>query len=226
MAQDFSAAADTPLYGLQRAPLPAGGPVHLPAGSRFAAALLRWLGWQSHFSPLPGTHGLLVVYPHTSNWDFPLGLLYKWSNGMPFRFWIKDSAMRLPLMGAWIRKVGGVSINRKAAHGVVETTIKEMRSSPFFWLVVAPEGTRSYSNGWRTGFYHLWQASGCPLIITALPRLARPRSECCESNSRCAFCGPKSWFANEGWSKCKVISVVIIYLVTVHNQSNMRGTYP
>ena len=163
MAQDFSAAADTPLYGLQRAPLPAGGPVHLPAGSRFAAALLRWLGWQSHFSPLPGTHGLLVVYPHTSNWDFPLGLLYKWSNGMPFRFWIKDSAMRLPLMGAWIRKVGGVSINRKAAHGVVETTIKEMRSSPFFWLVVAPEGTRSYSNGWRTGFYHLWQASGCPL---------------------------------------------------------------
>ena len=39
----------------------------------------------------------------------------------------------------------------------------KMRRADFFWLVVAPEGTRSYTNGWRTGFYHLWRAADCPL---------------------------------------------------------------
>ena len=41
-----------------------------------------------------------------------------------------------------------------------------MRQADFFWLVVAPEGTRSKTNGWRTGFYHLWRASDCPLGLT------------------------------------------------------------
>ena len=128
-----------------------------------AALILRLLGWRTVYTPPPGPKSVVPVYPHTSNWDFPMGLLYKWSHGLPFRFWIKDSATRLPVIGPWIRWVGGVAINRKAAHGVVEQTIEEMRRADFFWLVVAPEGTRSYTNGWRTGFYHLWRAADCPL---------------------------------------------------------------
>jgi hypothetical protein len=152
-----------PVPGLEVVPMPASGPLVPPGGSRLAAWCLKVLGWRNDFPGLPDPRGLLVVYPHTSNWDFPLGLLYKWSHGLPFRFWIKDSATRLPVIGRWIRWVGGVAINRKAAHGVVEQTMQQMREADFFWLAVAPEGTRSYTNGWRTGFYHLWRAADCPL---------------------------------------------------------------
>ena len=152
-----------PVPGLEVVPMPPSGPLVPRRGSRLAAWCLKALGWRNDFAGLPEPRGLYVVYPHTSNWDFPMGLLYKWANGLPFRFWIKDSATRLPVIGPWIRWVGGVAINRRAAHGVVEQTIQQMREADFFWLVVAPEGTRSYTNGWRTGFYHLWRAADCPL---------------------------------------------------------------
>lgn len=165
-------APDT-VCGLRRATSPASGPVRLPRGSRLATRVLSWFGWRNEFAPLPEAHGLYIVYPHTSNWDFILGLLYKWSHGMPFKFWIKDSATRLPLIGPWIRWVGGVPINRSAAYGVVEQTQHQMHASAFFWLVVAPEGTRSYTPGWRTGFYHLWRTLDCPLGLAYIDYGAR-----------------------------------------------------
>lgn len=128
-----------------------------------ARCVLRAVGWKIHFQALPQSHGVIVVHPHTSNWDFVLGLLYKWSTGLSFHFWIKDNATRVPLLGHWIRAVGGVGINRKSAHGVVEDTIATMRQQASFWLAITPEGTRSRTNGWRTGFYHIWHNSACPL---------------------------------------------------------------
>ncbi len=132
-------------------------------GSRLAAALLRGLGWKAVFPQLPAPRGLIVVYPHTSNWDFAIGLLYKWALGMPLHFWIKESWTNIPVVGAWMRWLGAVGINRQAPTGVVEQTQRAMQTEPFFWLAVTPEGTRSYGNGWRTGFYHVWKASDCPL---------------------------------------------------------------
>ena len=164
-ALEPSATADARMQGLQVYPMPAQ-PIYPGKGSRLARSILRWLGWKPIFNGLPEMRGLLVVYPHTSNWDFPVGLLYKWAAGVPFRFWIKDSVVKVPVLGNWIRAVGGVAINRRAAHGVVEETVAQMRQADFFWLVVAPEGTRSKTNGWRTGFYHLWRASDCPLGLT------------------------------------------------------------
>ena len=53
-------------------------PAALPTwGQRTALRLLNLAGWQVRFKPLPGPHGIAVVYPHTSNWDFLIGLLGK-----------------------------------------------------------------------------------------------------------------------------------------------------
>ena len=38
-------------------------------------------GWHVRFDGLPGPKGIAIVYPHTSNWDFVLGLLAKWTLG-------------------------------------------------------------------------------------------------------------------------------------------------
>jgi len=78
-------------------------PAALPTwGQRTALRLLNALGWSLRYTPLPGPHGIVVVYPHTSNWDFPVGLLAKWALGLQFRWAAKDSLFRGP-MGALMR---------------------------------------------------------------------------------------------------------------------------
>ncbi len=139
--------------------------------SRLAHGLLGLLGWKIHFGPLPAWQGVIVVYPHTSNWDFPLGVLAKWALGLQVRYWAKNSLFRIPLLGAFMRHIGGIPVDRSAAHGVVGQTVDEMqaarRSGTLCWLVVAPEGTRKAVPGWKSGFYRVAVGAGVPIGVAA-----------------------------------------------------------
>ena len=135
----------------------------------YAAAgwLLRRLGWRVDFAGLPTQQGVLAVYPHTSNWDFVLLLLVKWSIGIPVRFWGKDSLFRVPLFGRWLRLLGGVPVERTSAQGVVNQTVAHIQRAreqgQYFWLALAPEGTRKLIPGWRSGFYRTAVGAQVPL---------------------------------------------------------------
>lgn len=141
-------------------------------GSRLAGALLRRAGWRLRFDGLPARQGVIVVYPHTSNWDFIVGLLAKWAMGMPARFWGKDSLFRIPLFGRWMRSIGGIPVDRSAPQGMVDSMVQRMESArerdELFWLVLAPEGTRSYREHWRSGFYRLAMAAEVPLGLATI----------------------------------------------------------
>lgn len=141
-------------------------------GSALAKAALRALGWTLEFQGLPGRQGVMVVYPHTSNFDFPIGLLAKWAMGMPANFWGKDSLFRIPLFGAWLRWVGGVPVNRSAPGGLVEQAAAHLRQcrtqDTYTWLVVAPEGTRQWVAGWRSGFYRVAHLADVPLGLATI----------------------------------------------------------
>jgi 1-acyl-sn-glycerol-3-phosphate acyltransferase len=141
-------------------------PVQL-RGSALARGLLRLAGWRIEFAGLPARQGVIIVYPHTSNWDFPLGLLTKWAAGVPLTFWGKDSLFRLPGVGAWMRWIGGVPVDRAASNGIVgqmaEALKEARRHDRFLWLALSPEGTRSYQPAWRSGFYHVAVNAGVPL---------------------------------------------------------------
>lgn len=136
-------------------------------GSALARWLLRRMGWRVHFDGLPAMQGVLAVYPHTSNWDFVNLLVVKWAIGIPVRFWGKDSLFRFPLFGRWMRSLGGVPVERTSAHGVVADTVAQLEQArardEYFWLAVAPEGTRKYIPGWRSGFYRVAVQAGVPL---------------------------------------------------------------
>src|SRR5262245_41099663 len=80
-------------------------PVQL-RGSRVARALLRLAGWRVAFDGLPARQGVLIVYPHTSNWDFVVAVLAKWSIGIHVSFWGKASLFVVPLFGRWLRGLG------------------------------------------------------------------------------------------------------------------------
>ncbi|NBQ90191.1 MAG: hypothetical protein EBS47_04400 [Betaproteobacteria bacterium] len=141
-------------------------------GSVLAKWVLRRLGWTLDFSGLPGLQGVMVVYPHTSNYDFPIGLLAKWAMGLPANFWGKDSLFRIPLFGAWLKWLGGVPVNRSAPGGLVEQAAEHLRQcraqQAYAWLVVAPEGTRSLTAGWRSGFYRVALQADVPLGLATI----------------------------------------------------------
>ena len=141
-------------------------PVQL-RGSPLARACLGLAGWQVDFDGLPDLQGVIAVYPHTSNWDFVVGILAKWAIGLPVSFWGKDTLFRVPLFGRWLRWVGGVPVDRSVPRGVVAQTVRALCAARdegrFMWLVVAPEGTRSRTAGWRSGFHQVAVRSAVPL---------------------------------------------------------------
>ncbi len=143
-------------------------PAALPTwGQRTALRLLQLAGWRMRYKPLPGPHSVAVVYPHTSNWDFMVGLLGKWALGLQFRWLGKESLFRGPL-GAFMRYWGGVATERSTATGATQRLADTMKAADWFWLAITPEGTRSYRPHWRSGFYHLALAAKVPLLIVYL----------------------------------------------------------
>ena len=141
-------------------------------GSALARRILRLLGWQVHFQGLPGLHGVIVVYPHTSNWDFPVGLLAKWAMGLEAKFLGKHTLFQIPLFGSWLRWLGGVPVDRRAAGGVVEQMVemfaRKQQAGEYFWLALTPEGTRSWRPAWRSGFYRVTLSAQVPLVLAVL----------------------------------------------------------
>lgn len=131
--------------------------------------MLEAAGWQIRFAGLPAKQGVAIVYPHTSNWDLPVGLFAKWALGFSPSFWGKDSLFKIPLLGAWMRWIGGVPVDRKSPRGLVEQMVERVKQAKqddeFFWLAIAPEGTRRYHDHWRSGFYRVAYQADVPLAL-------------------------------------------------------------
>jgi hypothetical protein len=136
---------------LSQAPAVLSGPLH-PHGhqSRLARAVLRLFGWRVESPGLPAQQGVILVYPHTSNWDFVVGVLAKWALGLQLRFWGKDSLFKVPLLGRWVRYLGGVAVDRNSRHGIVDDTVRQMREA-------------ALRTGWRTGAYQVAVQAGVPV---------------------------------------------------------------
>ena len=146
-------------------------PVQL-RGNACARAILRLGGWRVAFGGLPAKQGVAIVYPHTSSWDFVVGILAKWAIGIPVTFWGKDRLFRIPVFGWWLRRLGGVPVNRESPHGVVGQMAKALvaarEQDRFLWLALSPEGTRRRTAGWRSGFYHVALQARVPLALVCL----------------------------------------------------------
>lgn len=143
---------------------------------RWSLRLLAAFGWHVHFAPLPGPRGVIVVYPHTSNWDFPIGVLAKWAVGVPIR-WLGKEALFTGLcgmvFGRLFRLLGGEPIERHASTGAIDRLGQHIRDSDWYWLALAPEGTRNYRPNWRSGFYHIAMAARVPLAIAYIDYATR-----------------------------------------------------
>ena len=125
--------------------IPELGPRVQRAHGRFAAALGRFMmgirGWrvEGAFPDVPRM--VLIVAPHTSNWDFLTGLYVKLAMRMGGRFVAKHTLFRGPL-GVALRWLGVIPIDRSSPHGVVDRSVAAFDASDTLLLLIAPEGTR------------------------------------------------------------------------------------
>ena len=135
--------------------------------SKLAHGALRSLGWTVHMDDPLTSRYVLVVAPHTSNWDFPLGLLAAWALDLKANWIGKHSLFRGP-MGPVMRALGGIPVDRTAASDLVDQMAERFAASDHLVLGMAPEGTRSTSDHWKTGFWRIARAAEVPIAMAYL----------------------------------------------------------
>ncbi len=131
---------------------------------RLARLVLRLWGWRVEKWALPPDAKKVVVIGehHTSNWDSVLMLFLCAAMGRKLS-WLVKSELDQPVLGALIRATGGVFVDRHAKRGTVAQVIDKINQSDHIFLVLAPSGTRSKTERWRSGFYHIAQGADVPL---------------------------------------------------------------
>lgn len=106
---------------------------------------------------------VLIGAPHTSNWDFVFMLFAAFILKQDFRWMGKDSIFKFPF-GGLARWAGGISIDRSHQDNRVQKMIETFNEAEDLILVIAPEGTRSKREKWKTGFYHIALGAGVPVL--------------------------------------------------------------
>lgn len=131
------------------------------------AALMRLTGWKFSGPGFPMVpRFVLIVAPHTSNWDFLVGVMAKAAIGLKGTFLAKDTLFRFPL-GIWMRFLGGVPVDRSSQSDVVTQTAELIEKRDRIIVVLTPEGTRKRTESWRSGFYWIALKANVPIVPVA-----------------------------------------------------------
>jgi 1-acyl-sn-glycerol-3-phosphate acyltransferase len=149
--------------GGTRYPRSAGGAVVRAVGR----ILLRLAGWRVEGSLPERPRFVVCVGPHTSNWDFVVGYAAKMATGVRAS-WLGKHTLFRGLMGPLLRWMGGIPVDRRAAHGVVEQAAEWFARRRSLVLGIAPEGTRRPVDRWKMGFYHIARLAAVPVVPVAL----------------------------------------------------------
>lgn len=136
---------------------------HSPTGRFIGSTILKLMGWQIT-GAFPGDPKFIAaIAPHTSNWDFIIAIAVKLKLGLKVQFLGKHSIFVGPF-GMLLRKLGGLPVDRRASHGVVEQVQDIFSQHPALILALAPEGTRKYMPQWKTGFIYMAQSANVPIV--------------------------------------------------------------
>ena len=132
---------------------------------KIARLILRMMGWKvDEHTPVGVKKCVIVVGPHTSNWDFIIGRLAFITYGVNGKFLIKKEAF-IPVFGWFLKRMGGVPVDRKKNNNLTDEAVKYFEDSESLFLVFTPEGTRSYNPKWKKGFYYIAMKAKVPIYI-------------------------------------------------------------
>ncbi len=129
-----------------------------------ARFIYRLIGWKVQGTVPPIKKFVAIAAPHTSGWDFPIGMLGSYILGIKFTFFGKKELFDGPF-GFLFRALGGIGVDRFSKHGVVEQAVEQFNQHDEFILAMAPEGTRQYVAEWRKGYYYIALGAGVPIVL-------------------------------------------------------------
>ena len=130
---------------------------------RLLVGWFRRCGWTISGSLPPDRKFVIMGASHTSNWDFLIFLGAVHALGRQVHFIGKHSLFKWPL-GGFMRALGGVPVDRSAPQDLVSQIVAQFHAHDDFILVIAPEGTRSATRQWKTGFYQIALKAGVPIV--------------------------------------------------------------
>jgi len=132
--------------------------------TRGVARTILWvMGWKIEGNFPDCKKMMLIVAPHTSNWDFFIGITVMFAIGFRARWLGKHTIFRKPF-GTYMKWMGGVPVDRSKAGNVVDQVISKIENSEKIVLGMSPEGTRKKVDRWKTGFYRIANGANIPIV--------------------------------------------------------------
>ena len=107
---------------------------------------------------------IIIVAPHTSNWDYVVGQLFYICRGMKAKVMIKKELFYFPL-GILLRSLGGIPVDRQNKTDIVDQMIRQFEINDSFVLTITPEGTRKKVTEWKTGFHRIATGANVPVLL-------------------------------------------------------------
>lgn len=126
--------------------------------------LVRRSGWRIEGQLPDVPKFLLVVVPHTSNWDFVVGMMLIRSLGLKPIIFAKDVFFFWPL-GVICRAIGVYPVNRRVSTNFVDRVIEIFAEHEQFIAAITPEGTRGHVSELKSGYYHIAKKGNIPIVV-------------------------------------------------------------
>lgn len=134
----------------------------------FARRLLKWMGWGVEVSVPDLPKAIICVAPHTSNWDFIIGELAIRSVGRKAGFMMKSSWFFFPL-GCLFKALGGIPVKRRnKQQSLVDVMVQRFNAEQRLVVAITPEGTRSRTAAWHTGFLRIAREANVPIMLAVI----------------------------------------------------------
>jgi 1-acyl-sn-glycerol-3-phosphate acyltransferase len=139
---------------------PTVGPVRRTIGRLFL-----WLtGWEAVGKLPDHEKSILIAAPHTSYWDAVFMLGCAWTLGVRPTWLTKHTLFRFPFKN-FFRFLGASPVDRTARHNAVDAVIDTIKKSDRIFLMIAPAGTRRFTDHWKSGFYHVATGAKVPVVL-------------------------------------------------------------
>lgn len=132
----------------------------------FSLAFLKLTGWKVEGAlPPEATKSVFIAAPHTSNWDLPYTLMVAFALRLNPYWMGKHSIFKAPF-GGIMQWLGGIPVNREQSNNLVAASADAIRTADGpLQLIVPPEGTRSKTRYWKTGFYYIALGAQVPIVM-------------------------------------------------------------
>lgn len=140
---------------------------------RLFVFLFRVMGWRySEDIPANLKSFVMVGGPHTSNWDFIPAMAAATLCRRNCRFVIKHNYTKAPF-GFLFKALGAIGVDRELIKQGKVSSTTDLMAGLFdeyneLVLMIAPEGTRSPNENWKSGFYYIAKKANVPIVVGAM----------------------------------------------------------